>query len=407
MVTLLLLGLSLCLPTISRAATLAPGPRAEFTHPGRLHEVHLSGAAVAVDRDGEALIAWVRRDGPVNNLYVARPRAQNARALRVNPEAVAVDSLHQSPGIAVGPGGEVYVSWSSAKPKPEHVLFASDLRLSRSLDGGQSFDSHLRVNDDRLISHSFEEVAVTSDGEVVLSWIDSRDGWDKAGTYVARIGQRGTRVDGVNKLDGDTCVCCRVHVATGPRHLVAVLWRKVFPGNIRDMVLGLSRDGGRSFGPPTLVHADRWHLNACPHRGGMAGTDEHGRVYAAWYTEGAEGRPAILFATSTDGARFSPPQRLDASSGSIPDHVRLAVSPEGRAVVVWEDSTAVHRRVVLRYTRDGGRTFSPPQVLSQALKAYAPDVTVSPTGEVVVVWHEEQFPFVRTVVQSLRFGHGS
>jgi site-specific DNA recombinase len=45
----------------------------------------------------------------------------------------------------------------------------SDLRLSRSLDGGLSFNSHLRINEDRPISHSFEDLAVTADGTVVLS----------------------------------------------------------------------------------------------------------------------------------------------------------------------------------------------------------------------------------------------
>ena len=64
--------------------------------------------------------------------------------MRVSPEDLAVDSLHQAPGLAVGAGGEVYVSWSSAKPKPAGVLFASDLRLSRSLDGGRTFEPPLR-----------------------------------------------------------------------------------------------------------------------------------------------------------------------------------------------------------------------------------------------------------------------
>jgi hypothetical protein len=94
--------------------------------------------------------------------------------------------------------------------------------------------------------------------------------------------------------------------------------------------------------------------------------------------------------------------RLDSSTSSIPDHVRLAVDADGRAVIVWEDSTAVRRRVLLRYTTDGGETLSPVQVLSQAIKAYAPSVTISPAGEFVVVWHEEQFPHVKTVVQPIR-----
>ena len=77
-----------------------------------------------------------------------------------------------------------------------------------------------------------------------------------------------------------------------------------------------------------------------------------------------------------------------------------------RAVIVWEDATAVRRRVLLRSSSDGGRTFSPVQSLSSALKAYAPDVAVSPTGGFVVAWHEEQFPAVKTIVHRVHFKEG-
>jgi hypothetical protein len=45
------------------------------------------------------------------------------------------------------------------------------------------------------------------------------------------------------------------------------------------------------------------------------------------------------------------------------------------------------------------------RVLSQAVKAYAPDVGVAPGGGIVVAWHEEQFPKTKTVI--LRLGTGS
>ena len=35
----------------------------------------------------------------------------------------------------------------------------------------------------------------------------------------------------------------------------------------------------------------------------------------------------------------------------------------------------------------------------RTIKAYDPDVAVAPTGEFVVVWHEEQWPGITTVVQ--------
>ncbi len=395
----------LFVPATVQAAGFTFGPRLAITHPGKGHELELSGAAIASGQHGEVFVTWARPDGQTNNLYLARLDKDGSRIVRVNPEGMSVDSLHQSPGMAMGPKGEIYISWSSTKPKPEGTLFASDLRLSRSLDSGQSFDSHIRVNEDRPISHSFEGLAVAADGVVFVSWIDSREGWEKASTYLARIGEQGAQIEHTVTLDGNTCVCCRSHVATGPQNSVAALWRKVFPGDIRDMELGLSKDGGRSFRAPIRVHQDHWQLNACPHRGGSLAIDKQEQLYTTWYTEGAQDRPNILFARSTEGRHFTSLQRLDVSVGSIPDHVRMAVDAAGRIIIVWEDATAVRRQVVSRYSIDGGRTFSPLQVLSQALKAYAPDITVSPTGDFFVAWHEEQFPQVKTIVQTVRLDH--
>jgi hypothetical protein len=378
------------------------GPRHDLTVFDKPHEAHVSAPAVAVTRDGKVIVAWIAQQGHDNNLFVAQPGGAS-KPVRVNPDGLFVESLHQPPGLALGPGDEVYVSWSSPKPVPEGAFFASDLRLSRSLDGGKTFESPLRVNEDRPISHSFEGLGVTSDGTVLVSWIDSRDGGNSAATYLARIVERGSRVERAFKLeDGETCVCCRVDVASGPRDVVAVTWRKVFPGSIRDMVVGLSRDGGRSFQRAGLVHADRWKINACPHRGGSIAMDDRGRVYVAWYTETADGQPRMLFAAGGDGGRFGSPVRLNTAAGYIPDQVRLASDPSGRVAIVWEEATAVRRRVMLRYSIDGGRTLSAPQALSQALKAYGPDVAVGPSGEFVVAWHEEQFPALKTVTQAIK-----
>jgi len=383
---------------VAGLAGAATPARLEVTHPATGHEVHVSDAAVGVAADGAPFIAWAAQDGSDNVLYAVRPG--HGSPVRVNPAGTSVDALHQAPGVAAGPHGEIYVTWSSRRPVPVGGLFASDLRLSRSLDGGGTWDSHLVINEDRPTSHSFEGIAVAPDGTVIVSWIEPRE--DKAATFVARVTDRGTRVAERLRLDtGETCVCCRVDVAAGPGDSVSVLWRKVFGDNVRDMVLATSRDGARTFGAPALVHADGWKIAACPHRGGSVATDARGRLYAVWYTEGAEGRPDLLFATSPDGRRFSAPRRLHTATGSIPDHARLAVDGAGRAVIVWEDSTAVRRRVIMRTTRDGGRTLSPPQTLTQAVKAFAPDVVSAPGG-FLVVWHEEQFPVIKTVIHSVK-----
>jgi hypothetical protein len=375
-----------------------PIRRLEMAHPAGGHEVHVSAPAIADGVDGP-LIAWAAKTGDTNTVFVARPAV-------VNPPQTSADSLHQAPGLALGPGGEVYVTWSSSKPKPVGGLFASDLFLSRSFDGGRSFEPPLRVNDDRPISHSFEDLAVASDGTVLVAWIDSREGASQTSTWLARVTDKGSKLASVARLPaGETCVCCRVSVSAGPGDAAAVLWRKVFPGDIRDMVLSSSTDGGRTFAAAELLHTDRWKITACPHRGGTVATDARGRVYAIWYTEGAD-RPDLLLAVAPDGRHFGTPRRIHTATGSIPDGARLAVDASGRGIIVWQDSTAVRRRILLRSIGDGGRSLGPVQVLSQAIKAWTPDVAVARDG-FVVAWHEEQFPSTKTIVRYVSAKEGA
>lgn len=385
-------------PAAGADATLVRGERLAWTHSAKGTHPAISDPAVAVRADGTPLLAWIAAAGDVNHLWVVAPGVKDAKPVRVDPPELAVDALHQAPAIVAGGADEVFVSWSSSKPKPEGAMFASDLRLSRSLDGGKTFAAPLRINDDRPISHTFDGLAREADGDLVLGWIDSRDGWEKAGTYVARVGERGSKIVSTVQVGSETCVCCRVAVGAGGRERAAVLWRKDFPGKIRDMVLALSSDDGATFAPATRVNEDRWEMPACPHRGGGVGVDAQGRVHVAWYTEGTDGKPALFHASSDDGKTFTAPQRLDASAGSIPDHVGLAVQPDGTLLVVWEDSTAVRRRVLARVSRDGGKSFAPIEQLSTAVKSYAPAVTTMPGGGFVVAWNEEEFPVTRTVL---------
>jgi len=93
----------------AHAAGPALGPRQELTVFDKPHEAHVSAPSVAVTRDGKIVLAWIAQQGHDNNLFVAQP-GSDPKPVRINPEGLSVDSLHQPPGLALGPGGEVYVS---------------------------------------------------------------------------------------------------------------------------------------------------------------------------------------------------------------------------------------------------------------------------------------------------------
>jgi hypothetical protein len=65
--------------------------------------------------------------------------------------------------------------------------------------------------------------------------------------------------------------------------------------------------------------------------------------------------------------------------------------------VVWEDSTAARRRILLRSIREGGRSLGPVRTLSQAIRARAPDVAGG-AGGFLVASHEDHFPSTKTIV---------
>ena len=202
----------------------------------------------------------------------------------------------------------------------------------------------------------------------------------------------GTGAPNVRADAGEACPCCRTAIATSPDGKTAYLaWRGVLPGNIRDVVVARSEDGGRTWGAPVRVHADGWVFDGCPHAGPALQVDSAGRVHVAWWT-GKEGAAGVFYARSDDGARtFGAPVPLGVAPFSRPAHAQLALGPGGAVVAAWDDGTVKVPRVVMRVSRDGGASFAPAVALSAAGRAAGyPVVGLARDGrQVTVAWSEQ------------------
>ncbi|MCS6885376.1 MAG: sialidase family protein [Acidobacteriota bacterium] len=76
--------------------------------------------------------------------------------------------------LAIAPNGNVYLCFS-AKPS-ETSVDHSDVFIIRSTDGGETFSTATRVNDDATITAQFRpSIAVTSSGALVAQWYDRRN----------------------------------------------------------------------------------------------------------------------------------------------------------------------------------------------------------------------------------------
>lgn len=378
------------------------GSKQTIDHKG----MHTTGPSAQLAPDGTLHLTWggeQQDDKGVFYLQGQPDKELTSDPIRVSPPSTPVATLHEPPALALGPRNDVYITWTTPHPKANGKLFTSLLLLSRSLDGGKTFQPPTRVNDDEAVTgHSFDHVTVSPNGTVHVAWLDNREGKKDPATYSSASRDQGATITPSLKIDEPSCVCCRTFATTAPDGTVYLAWRKIFPEGIRETVVARSTDDGETFSPSVIVGHDRWVYEGCPHRPATTGVDKHGRLYVTWYTEGPDDTPGVYFAYSDDqGKTFTPRRQLNGAKGTFPDHPQLAVNQEGQVIVAWEEQSPVRREVVFSSSLDRGKTFSPPQKLNTK-KSKSPSVTLNDKGQGVIAWLEElAFPKWGTVIQTL------
>ncbi len=368
------------------------GRGAEFGAPEIVSAASGVGAApmFAVSADGHEAVAWVSaEDGGTNGRLLVRVDSGAPVEL--------VDSLgpiqphgEAPPKLAWSSDGTLHALYVVGKVVPGRRFPVSALRHVRSSDRGHTWTPAVTVTDDTLVfgSHNFHALHASANGDVIAAWLDGREG--RSAAFLARSGDGGSTWGANTRLSmGEACPCCRTAIASRADGSVWVAWRTVMPGNIRDIVVARSRDGGATFGEARRVHADDWVFEACPHAGPSLLADSLGRVHIAWWT-GKAGRSGVWYARADDGETFGAPQALSALDAARPTHVQLAL--EGETVVAaWDDvgAGAEPPRVVVRVSRDGGATFALAESLSAPGVAATFPVIGLAQGRLTVAWTEK------------------
>jgi hypothetical protein len=166
---------------------------------------------------------------------------------------------------------------------------------------------------------------------------------------------------------------------------------KPFSGELR---LSRSTDGGRSFGPSTLVNDDDQVIQ---HTFDALQVAPDGVLHFAWI-DGREGKkePGTFVARSTDQGRTVTKNFKVDDNTCVCCRTSIAAAADGLVYVAWRKifEGNIRETVVARST-DGGETFSAPVVVGndrwvyQACPHRPASLGVDRSGRLYVVWYTE------------------
>jgi hypothetical protein len=367
-----------CAPRPSVVTALTP-PQAPAVEAG--------DAAIACDpRNHDVLLCWVAGDSSRFRVWFARSTDRGATwspPVAVTPENEPLRMQPESsPRLVCESDGHIGIAWSTSVEIAGRRLPASDVRFSGSADGGRTWSTAVTINDDTASgpgSHAFHALAVRLNGALYAAWLDSRPGADSIATdesddpdasiHFARSDDHGATWDKNLSQWSRVCPRCRVSLAVDPAGNPYSAFRKHYPGQVRDIVVGRP-----SFAPQRL-YKDDWRVGDCPQSGPPLVLSRDGSLRIAWFT-GAEGRAGVYF-------RQVMPDMMDSTakpvavmvSAKLPTvHVDVGeAGMSGSLIACDADSTGTDqltlarvessgRRLVERFVVPGTRGVSYPKV---------------------------------------------
>jgi len=318
---------------------------------------------------------------------------------------VAVNSIAENaehngenrPKIIVDEAGTIFVSWTLKTSR----RFTGEIRFSRSIDNGKSFEAPRTINDDNLFTgHRFESLFLTQSGHLYLSWIDKRDlessleeGEDYIGAavYYAVSDDKGVSFSKNYRAANNSCECCRIAIAPKGPENIAILWRQVFGEDVRDHAIAELTPTGETLGI-NRASFDEWHINACPHHGPtMALSSLSGDYHMSWFTNGDANQGIYYARYSFDEKKSSALFQVDSQPGA--GHPFLAELDQ-KLFLVWKGFNGKETLLNLITSSDDGVSWSDPITLLTTEKGSDHPLLIKNSDSLFLSWHSDEFGYI-------------
>jgi hypothetical protein len=293
-----------------------------------------------------ALLSWIERSGDLTTLKFSERTAAGWSA----PQTIASGrnwfvNWADVPSALRLPSGALVAHWLQ---KSAASTYAYDVRLSYSLDDGKTWSpSFLPHHDGTPTEHGFASLFPIGDG-FGLVWLDGRSmlappkpgvggkggehaehgGGGAMSVRFARFDKNFKQVE-ESLVDAKVCECCPTAAAVTSEGIIAA-FRNRSDEEIRDNYVARLVNG--KWTTPQAVFNDNWKIAACPVNGPSLSA-KGSLVAMSWFTAKDDQGQAYAAFSRDAGKTFSPPIRID--DGGTLGRVDLELLPDGSALATW------------------------------------------------------------------------
>lgn len=336
------------------------------------------------------LLSWIERAGDVATLKFAERKGGGW----TEPRVVASGSdwfvnWADVPSVLRLADGSLYGHWLQ---KSGPSTYAYDVRLARSTDDGKSWSpSFTPHSDGTQTEHGFASLYQMPGGGLGLIWLDGRamkaghDGHGGGGDMSVRSATFDASGKQLSEAPVDlrVCECCPTTAAVTAEGPI-VAFRDRSAGEIRD--ISISRFVNGAWSEPAVVHADNWHIAACPVNGPALSADGR-RVAIAWFTaKGDQGHAYAAFSNDA-GKTFGTPVQLDDFSAL--GRVDIVLLDDGAAIVTWIEFQEGRAQFKMRRVESNGAKSAAMMVSNMAASRASGYPRLARAGnELVFAWTE-------------------
>jgi hypothetical protein len=294
--------------------------------------------AVVMDSDGNSVVVWQDIRNGDADIYVQKIDASGNRLwaadTRVNSDSGIADQ--STPAVAVNGDGNAVIAWNDERSGNDDI-YAQKLDAS----GNRLWAADVRVNSDSGTAGQFEPaVAVDDIGNATVVWTDRRNGHEDI--YAHRLDASGNKqwTDDV-RINSDSWTAYQWHptVAVGGDGNLVVVWSDYRNGsgwNNSDVYAQrLDATGNKLWATDVMVNSYIWIQQGSS----TVAVDSIGNAVVVWYEYRNDNYDIYAQRLTTNGEKgWADDVRVNSDSGATDQSLpAVALDWSGNAVVVWND----------------------------------------------------------------------